>query len=165
MAAFFTLLTAFAQADTFQPGTVTFTGTIKMNSGHNTTVSEPLTIANLLKLFGQNANLAMHTRIFSDTTTNSYVLASSDKNTIYGTIFTWGSSGYVSWYTDGSRAKNYTGADTCTMLDGNLAGSVTYSTIIKDGKSNNPASFIAFGTYNSTETYIKGTILQITTQF
>ncbi|MGC3992111.1 MAG: hypothetical protein QM796_20940 [Chthoniobacteraceae bacterium] len=165
IAAFFSLLAASAPADTFQAGSVTFSGTIKMNSGSNTTVSEALTIPNLLKLFGQKASLASQTKILTDLTTNSYVLASADHNTIYGTIFTWGSSGNVSWYTSGKASGNYTGADTCMMLDGYLVGTVTYSSFTQDGKVHSPASFIAFGTYNSTATYIKGSLLQLTPNF
>lgn len=117
-----------------------------------TTKAVPITTKNMLLLFGFPFVQASTVKYFQDTSTSSYVLASKDGLTIYGTIFMVGqTSGQINF-----GSKDYFVA-ACTADGGALHGT-TYGSLFFGKKSayTERYNFSMTGTVNNINTIIQG---------
>jgi hypothetical protein len=152
--------------DTLSLHKVTFAATATQPSGTQAgkTVTVPITAKNLLAVFGVSGVAAKDTVFAFDSTTGSYVLASKDRQTIYGTVLTFDPADFVAFNISGPQYNpnfgSYRGGGAITMLNGVLKGTCHYAVFSKAKKVSEPASFLAYGTLDSTVTLIKGTVLE-----
>ena len=153
-------------SDSLSPHKVTFAGTLTQPSpivpGKQVTLT--LTAKNLLELFGVTGVLASDTIFAFDTTAGSYVLASKDRQTIYGTVLTFDPNDFFSYSLSGQpynpQFNSYNGGGAITMLNGALKGTAYYGVYSKGTHAIEPATFLAYGKIGSTVTLIKGSVLE-----
>ncbi len=140
------------RADTLIAVPITFTGTVYRGGGVK---PASLSKQNLLALFGSPTVKADTTSYFYDETTDSYVLASKNQITIYGSVFAEAQSGGISW--DASATVVMTSRN-CSGLNGNLTGTFRERDVIGKHSTSESVNFIISGAFASADTIINGAV-------
>jgi hypothetical protein len=138
-------------ADTLFAIKITVTGTIDRQGKRDHRLSKRY----LLDILGDTNVPDEHADYFYDETQDSFVLASRDEITIYGTVLAESQTGDFSWH---ESSDTLITSGSCTSMSGGLTG--TYRDHLRTGQRSSVDSikFLVSGDTNGADTVIDGVV-------